>query len=246
MAISMKTDQTYALLKGMFPASSTEITNLNTILHLGGTVQLGLFTVTVKYAAQVWEGKSPALVAKYMTATDNEKTLIRSMVSNVLAAVVHDAALDTTLAGIVSPPTTIAPPPLDQQYTTLHIPPKGANTTAKPGVGVPVTLKKASYLGQKIKGTSPTSQYVVVALGKVNVAVRITPDKVSVRGEFQNGRDEDMATNMVALGFSDYKSYLSIHVGLPTGVPAERVVGSLLWSIGCQFTDIATTKKDMV
>lgn len=119
-----------------------------------------------------------------------------------------------------------------------------APVKAKPTANV-VSLKDARALSQKVHGTSSGSVYRVAAVGKVNVAIREQQGTVSVRAEFQTKADTATVSKLTALGFTEGKGYLSMHISLTGNAPAMRVVGSILLGAGIEFEQVATTAEQI-
>lgn len=113
----------------------------------------------------------------------------------------------------------------------------GTPPTAKP-VDAVVHLDQAGALYQKVRGTSPGSVYVVVAMGEgLKVAARYSANRLSIRA---GGDVATHKTRFDNIGFSGGGSvedgYLSMHVLVEDPVLAAKALGSVLVGLGVQFT----------
>lgn len=109
-------------------------------------------------------------------------------------------------------------------------------------------LRLATSLGQKVRGTSPSSIYRVVALSpRVKVAVCIQqPNNVSVRIEGQPNAYEQ--GKITGLGFSknagpDF-TYWSMHMDT-SGLTPARCIGAILMDLGVSFDEQAKNLKEV-
>lgn len=119
-----------------------------------------------------------------------------------------------------------------------------ASTPAAPSDGKVVKLKDARSLAQKVKGTSPGSEYRVAAVGVVNLAVKgMSP--MSIRAEFQHDKVEEVVINLTAMGFVDHGEYLSMHLHTSGTASPMRVLGSVLLGAQVKFDQIATTLEQI-
>ena len=103
---------------------------------------------------------------------------------------------------------------------------------------VPVILRDAVKVGQKVFGTSANSFYVCVArTARVKIAARLVNDTVSVRAECVSPHPEDIEA-LEKAGLTGKKNYSSLHVN-SAGVSPARILGAILFDTGLDFEEIA-------
>lgn len=118
----------------------------------------------------------------------------------------------------------------------------GVPSGAPTGHGV-VALKAATKVGQMVHGTSPGSQYKVVALhDHLKIACRLKGDSLSVRveGPLLFDGKQGVAAKLSSMGFATSgDSHASMHCYVNPNLPASRVLGAVILSLGVDFKDIA-------
>jgi hypothetical protein len=103
--------------------------------------------------------------------------------------------------------------------------------------GMPDKLAAAGKMYQPVRGTSAGSVYAVVAMSEsMKVAVRVGPEKLSVRVEGSCVGLPATSKKLVEMGFQQSKgSHYSMHMNCGN-VPIERVIGAVLAGLGMEFT----------
>lgn len=260
MAITVKAEQVKYLVAEMLKANHTSAARLHTLQDAGWNLTVGLFHFVLSKGDAAYEAKATASLSAFPTLPPAQKQVVTQMLVKVIDTVW--GAVGGTLVSVgpnqgseIYMPAAPAWPPVTGDdvgsgdtnasflYTT-PLPQKKEVVSEKPVPDV-LPLREAKAIRQKVFGTSDGIVYTAVAIGPVNVAVRVTAIKVSLRAEYPDLGHSDVTKQLVNLGFSDNGKYLSIHIVL-SGVPAERVVGSMLYAMGVQFNSIATSKEDFV
>jgi hypothetical protein len=137
----------------------------------------------------------------------------------------------------------------------MSVPLAGSNTpngvkagyTKVVGVGVS-KLADATAIGQRVRGTSPDSVYIVTAVSPtVRLAMRTKNGQLSVRAEGTptNGEITSMKKFGLTEGSSSEGSYWSMHMSLG-GVPVARVIGAVLMGLGIDFMQVMTNPKGVI
>jgi hypothetical protein len=120
--------------------------------------------------------------------------------------------------------------------------------TAGVDLDKPIPLREATKIGQAVRGTDAGSVYHVIGLSdRLKIAARRKPQAVSLRveGDFLTSD----ISKLTGVGFQQGKMpggkvYFSMHVG--TGdVPLPRIVGSILFGSGIEWTEIITNYKQI-
>ena len=111
----------------------------------------------------------------------------------------------------------------------------------------PVALELANKLYQPVRGTSSGSKYFSVAIGDVNIGVRVNKKgegfHLSVRAE---GKVQEHASELVLLGLGDNGSYWSSHFDVDDELLMKKTIGSLLFGSGLTFRMVATDMKKLI
>lgn len=261
MAITVKAEQVKYLVSEMLKDNLTSIVRLQALQDAGWNLTVGLFHFVLSKGDAAYEAKATASLSAFPTLPPTQKQVVTQMLVKVIDTVWANVGgnlttpdTSTTLCSEVPLPTEPVGPTvvgvdagsgdtISFLYTT-PLPQKKEIASDKPVPEV-LPLRKAKAVRQKVFGTSKGSVYTTVAVGTLNVAVRVTAGKVSIRAEYPDAGESEISKNLVNLGFSDNGKYLSMHIVLG-GVPAERVIGSMLYAMGVQFISIATSKEDFV
>lgn len=125
---------------------------------------------------------------------------------------------------------------------------------AGPGAAVGVHTKepngewtkalKATWIGQKCKGTSPGTEYRVVAIAKdMAIACRQQGASLSIRIEWSKTPKPEVLNEIKELGFEIKGDYASNHFKV-MGSTVHRVLGAVLNSLSVDFTKKVTSKKE--
>jgi hypothetical protein len=260
VAITVKAEQVKYLVAEMLKDAPTSLVRLQALQEAGWNLTVGLFHFVLSKGDAAYVGKATASLSAFPTLPPAQKQVVTQVLVKTI-----DSVWDT-VGGTLAPeglnpcaeihiPTAQAVPPVTGYdagsgdtaasflYTT-PLPQKKEVVSEKPVPDV-LPLREAKAIRQKVFGTSEGSVYTTVAIGPVNMAVRVTSGKVSIRAEYPEAGESDITKQLVALGFSNNGKYLSMHIVL-SGVPAERVIGSMLYAVGVQFNSIATSKEDFV
>jgi hypothetical protein len=238
----MSKNLSVSILEGILGPHSQPMAKLKYLQSTGAEVVLGLFTLSIKISDKSFCSKAQAALSTYASQDEAVKLLIKKSVEGVIEDALK-ASVDPTwevLPFVVDNPV-IAPAP--KVTVTTPVAPTVKNTP-KPVEEV-VKLRDARAISQKVFGTSSGAVYRVVAVGKVNLAIREQPSTLSIRAEFQGDKDADIVKKLTALGFNEHITYLSMHISLTEGTPAMRVVGSVLLGLGVEFGRLATTKEQI-
>lgn len=262
MAITVKAEQVKYLVAEMLKESPTSIVRLQALQDAGWNLTVGLFHFVLSKGDAAYVAKATASLSAFPTLPPAQKQVVTQVLVKLI-----DSVWDT-VGGTLAPeglnpcaeihiPTAQTSPSVTGYDTgsgdtassflyTTPLPQKKEVVSEKPVPDV-LPLREAKAIRQKVFGTSEGSVYTTVAIGPVNMAVRVTSGKASIRAEYPDSKSDhaEVTKQLVALGFSDNGKYLSMHIVL-SGVPAERVIGSMLYAAGVQFNSIATSKEDFV
>lgn len=139
---------------------------------------------------------------------------------------------------LLDPSSTTQPPqdPMPIAPTPLK--------AAAPMPSSPVALKDATHIGQLVFGTSPGSLYKVSALhSDLKIAHRLKGDALSIRAEGPLVFDtkQGVPAKLTAMGFSTTPpTHASLHCYITPHLPAARVLGAVIMSLGVAFTSTAS------
>lgn len=272
MAIQMAQNITYETLVSMFGTGSQETKKVDYLSSKGAKVNTGLFNFKIELNGEVFSETLPALVGKYVSHDAAIQSIMKEKVRGVIeSAMLASASAVAPSGGIgIYPPAATEEPlvpatpampawaksaPSQGEVNAVNTTPKMVKKVVKvPPLNVEITekkavpvaevlpLKDARALSQKVSGTSGGSIYRCVAVGDLNVAIRVQAASVSLRAEFQTVRDEPTAQKMSSMGFTDHGKYLSMHLNIDGKVPYMRVVGAVLLGAGIEFETVATTE----
>lgn len=258
--------------------SSPVVAALDVLVSKGVVLHIGFYDVTMNLAgAPIGTTKLPCITTALLKGTPTEA--VKDVAAAKLSALVADAYSTLKLGPmgentlVASSTPTLAEPPawmqgnapqkykksaidtagLEAHYKNVMAKKKAAAPVANPKAS-PVLLRDATAIFQKVRGTSQSSIYEVIAVSsQVKVAARVKHGAgVSVRAEGEMTAGQRQA--LVALGMKDSNSgHLSLHL---QGVPSDptsvaKVFGSLLFGLQAnpdlltfdQVVDVADVSK---
>ena len=196
-------------------------------------------------------GKAPAVE---QMATQKIATFVDELYSDWLGTPVPQAPIPKVSAAKLSkdsdsiysdntkPTTTVGygiDPAVDTDMTSLtEMLKKSYKKPVPKGV---VMLKDATAIGQMVKGTTPGSQYRVVAFNdRVKVATKIDGSHLSIRVETTpHVTSGDMAL-INSSGINWNGTYGSMHIDAGSEVMVRRTLGAFLFGTGIEFTEQVT------
>lgn len=268
--MNMDKDKVLLSLETLFGKGSKELKIAGLLIAGGYVVDFTMFTFKITISPEVvfnlqLPKPAPSILSGTMTA--EEKSTMRHVVANVLAAAIAhvEAAGGNTENGLTSEqvepetgtlveeaekakqePFKYKQSWMKQQLTEKE---QAAAKIAKDLdmdglVNALIPLKDAKAIGQKCKGTNEGAIYRAVAIGSLNVGVKFTPgsDQIGVRVECPGTWDTQTKKRLATVGFSDNGMYMSMHINLD-GVPAMRTIGAILYSMETNFSKMASTKE---
>lgn len=219
-----------------------------------------MFMVTINHSEKkelLVASNMPAMITAILagSVTDTQRAICASVFTKLLqSALAADAEASASEEAINTAPSTEYDEitEVDPNVNVTFGPAKSVKKTT--GTPTPkflptVALSAAKALGQQVYGTNPSNLYRVVALGKLNVAVRVVPKTgVSIRLERSTSCKESVTTlfsEAAKMGFSLKDSYASMHATLNADLPAARVVGAVLFSLNQKFTSVITDGTEL-
>jgi hypothetical protein len=109
-----------------------------------------------------------------------------------------------------------------------------------------IQLRDATAIGQKVKGTSAGSVYVVIAINpRVKLAARVFDDKLSIRAEFDGVLPKER-TALKNIGMTESSvEHWSMHLGLGD-CPPGRALGALLLDLDIKFDSQIQNIKEIL
>lgn len=185
-------------------------------------------------------------------ATDLDPVPGITDVAKAVEAKAEKVVIETQAKKLVIDPATITITPVEKpkakflKTTTAKEKAAAKQAQAEVDSMAVIPLAEASFIGQRVKGTSGGSVYRCFAVGKINLATKIEPGSVAIRAEPLEGADwEAQKDKLKNAGFTDKGKYMSMHCTLTPGMPAMRVIGAVLFSLDLEFEDVGTTKGSL-
>ncbi len=223
---------------------------------------LGFYSVTAKVAGTTKGTQSfgvnlPATVTSILKGEVDPYTLAacRSQVIDLLNTILEVSNIfivaDGKTASTTAPLQQEVPElkPLSQLLEDELAVASKPKSKPVPATKKVVKLREASYIGQKVYGTSAGSVYTVAAVSnRVKVAMRFNNNQLSVRAEGTPNIHERGALLGFGMGAnvtSNGETYYSMHIPVQE-VPVQRVVGAAIMGMGVEFESVITNAKEVL
>lgn len=102
--------------------------------------------------------------------------------------------------------------------------------------GVRVQLQNATKLYQPVFGSVETSRYFAVAIGDLNMGIRIKPLGKSISIRVEGKAFKSYVSQLGNLGFNVSNNYASVHLGTGDMLTVNKVVGALIMGLPTPVT----------